>query len=210
MTWRTARSLDVALAEINAHAPNRSKISDGSIGDAAHASRSSDHNPWRQAGGMGIVGARDFTHDPADGCDAGAIARTVAGLLGKHPALGSGAYVIWNWQIISADRLGEGWRTYSGTNGHTQHVHVSVATSAAGFDNTTPWGLFGPAPTKGLTMDQDVKAAFVALSSELGEIRTAIGTLRQVEAQRHQKTIKELRAQGKTDRQILDALAAGD
>ncbi len=149
MSWRVARSLDVLLSEINAAAPNRSKISDGSIGDAAHASRSSDHNPWRQSGGMGVVGARDFTHDPADGCDAGKIAAAVAAKLGQHPALGSGAYVIWNYRIISADRRGEGWRAYTGSNGHTQHVHVSVATSASGFDSTQPWGVMAPpAPTE--------------------------------------------------------------
>ncbi len=63
---------------------------------------------------------------------------------------------------------------------------------------------------KGLIMDQDVKAAFVALSSELGEIRTAIGTLRQKEAQRYAKTIKEMRGQGKTSDQILAAIESGD
>ena len=44
MAWRVARSLDVLLGQLNALAPERSKASDGSIGDAAHASRSSDHN----------------------------------------------------------------------------------------------------------------------------------------------------------------------
>lgn len=134
MSWRVAKSLDVALEEINQSAPNRSKVSDGSIGDAAHSSRASDHNP----NSAGVVRARDFTHDPAGGFDADAFAEHVAGLLGKHPALGSGAYVIWDWLIISTARLREGWRPYSGANGHTKHAHVSVGTSS--YDNTQTWG----------------------------------------------------------------------
>lgn len=141
MTWRVARSLDTLLAEINAAAPNRSKISDGSIGDAAHASRTSDHNPWISVAGIGIVRARDFTHDPANGCDGYDLAPALANLLRRHPALGTGAYVIWQRRIISADRLSEGWRPYSGSNPHDHHVHISVTTSAAGFDSTAPWGV---------------------------------------------------------------------
>ena len=141
MSWRVARSLDVLLAEVNAAAPARSKVSDGSIGDAAHASRTSDHNPWvTDSRGMGVVRARAFTHDPADGCDAGEIAEHVRQLgIDGHPALGPGAYVIWNHRIAS-DSYGWVWRPYSGANPHTAHVHISVATGAAGYDSTAPWG----------------------------------------------------------------------
>lgn len=138
MTWRVAVSLNVLLTEVNASAPRRSKASDGSIGDAAHATRSSDHNPWvKDSRGVGVVRARDFTHDPAGGLDAGALAEAIADLLGKHPALGSGAYVIWNRRIISTNRLAEGWRSYSGSNQHTSHVHISVGTS--GYDSDAQW-----------------------------------------------------------------------
>jgi hypothetical protein len=71
MAWRVARSLDQLLAEINASAPNRSRASDGSIGDAAHQTTDSDHNPHCQGW---VVTARDFTHDPAGGFDAHAFA----------------------------------------------------------------------------------------------------------------------------------------
>lgn len=37
-------------------------------------------------------------------------------------------YVIWNKRINYVD--GKGWRTYSGTNPHTDHVHVSFKASA--------------------------------------------------------------------------------
>lgn len=134
MSWTVAKSLDVLLAEVNKVAPGRSKVSDGSIGDAAHATRDSDHNPWLN----NTVRARDFTDDPKHGFSAGELASYVAGLLGKHPALGEGAYVIWNRRIISASRLGEGWRPYTGSNPHTKHVHISVG--LIGYNSTAPWG----------------------------------------------------------------------
>jgi hypothetical protein len=141
--WRVARSLDVLLDEINAAAPLRSKISDGSIGDAAHATRSSDHNPWVRFGGYGIVRARDFTHDPARGLDCNKLAEALAALVavGGHPACRSGAYIIWRSRIFSFDRRQEGWRPYSGSNPHDKHLHLSVATDPIGFDSSLPWGV---------------------------------------------------------------------
>jgi hypothetical protein len=141
MSWRVARSLDVLLEELNATAPRRSKVSDGSIGDAAHATRDSDHNPFIIFGGQGIVRARDFTHDPAGGLDCSELARALSSLiaLGGHPACRSGAYVIWRGRIFSFDRRHEGWRPYTGSNAHDHHLHLSVATDPAGFDSTRPW-----------------------------------------------------------------------
>lgn len=141
MSWRVARSLDVLLEEINATAPLRNKASDGSIGDAAHATRTSDHNPWVIYGGQGIVRARDFTHDPAGGLDCNELAEALAALtaVGGHPAVRSGAYTIWDGRIFSFDRRHEGWRPYTGANQHTKHLHQSVATDPAGFDSTRPW-----------------------------------------------------------------------
>ena len=141
--WRVARSLDVLLEEVNAFAPLRSKVADGSIGDAAHASRDSDHNPWVTFGGQGIVRARDITHDPANGLDCQRLADNLAALLalGGHPAAREGAYVIWRGRIFSFDRRHEGWRPYSGSNPHGHHLHLSVALDPAGFDSTRPWGV---------------------------------------------------------------------
>lgn len=146
MSWRVARSLDVLLEEINAAAPTRSKVSDGSIGDAAHASRDSDHNPWVTFGGQGIVRARDFTHDPAGGLDCNTLAERLAELIavGGHPALRSGAYVIWQRRIFSFDRRAEGWRAYAGSNPHEHHCHLSVSLDPAGFDSSLPWFVMVP------------------------------------------------------------------
>ena len=65
MSWRLARSLAVLRSQINDLSPNRSKISDGTIGNQEHASRVSDHNP----NAAGVVTAMDITHDPQHGID---------------------------------------------------------------------------------------------------------------------------------------------
>lgn len=156
---RQAKSLDILVAEVNKQAPRRSKASDGGLGDSAHASRPSDHNP----NAAGVWRARDVTNDPAGGMPGQKLSRLVAAKLGHHPALMSGAYVIFNHQIISCDRLREGWRPYSGSNAHEHHVHVSVATKAAGYDSTRPWDLFESAePSNHVEVAQELGLQVVA------------------------------------------------
>ena len=46
-------------------------------------------------------------------------------------------YMIWNRQIWSAARHSEGWRPYSGTSPHTDHIHFSQ--SWKGADKRTTW-----------------------------------------------------------------------
>lgn len=177
--WRVANSLDVLLDEINRAAPNRSKVSDGSIGDAAHASRDSDHNPWRIVNGIGVVGARDFTHDPPGGLDCAVLAANLVELYrAGHPALGSGAYTIWQRRIISRDRFGEGWRPYTGSNPHDHHLHQSVATAAAGFDSNAPWGVMEGADVA-LDKDEVQRIARAVWNQELlaGEDQVRAGRL---------------------------------
>lgn len=45
MPWTLARSLDQLRGEINRRWPDRSKVSDGTLGDRAHAARKSDLSP---------------------------------------------------------------------------------------------------------------------------------------------------------------------
>lgn len=141
MTWRVAHALDQLLDELDDAHPGRSKESDGSIGDAAHASRTSDHNPWLRVAGVGVVRARDFTDDPTAGLVATQLAEQLRqlGLTGRHPALGPGAYVISARRITGGSHGWHQWRTYTGPNPHTEHVHVSVTTNPAGFDSRQPW-----------------------------------------------------------------------
>lgn len=139
MSWRVARSLDKLLDEINRRSPNRSKKSDGGIGNAEHASRDSDHNPWVTLNGLGIVTARDFTHDPDDGFDAGEF----ADWLRKRCRAGSEhrvKYIISNRRIASATKENWAWRPYTGPNAHQHHVHVSVLSTPGRYDDERSWG----------------------------------------------------------------------
>jgi hypothetical protein len=140
MAWRVAVSLDVLLAQVNAYAPRRSKASDGSIGDAEHATRDSDHNPWY---GPGIVTARDFTHDPAGGLDCQWLADQL--VASRDPRI---KYVIWNRRII--EQGGWQWTGYSGPNPHTAHLHLSVTPNGS-CDDPRPWAIDDVSWTEQLT-----------------------------------------------------------
>lgn len=134
------QSLNVLLNEVNTKAPTRSKASDGSIGDPAHQSRQSDHNPWIVEAGVGVVTARDFTHDLANGCDANDIAEKIR--TSRDPRV---KYIIWNRRIANSSPKGTvaawEWRPYTGPNGHTHHVHISVKADKASYDSIASWGI---------------------------------------------------------------------
>lgn len=136
--WRVAKALLALRDQVNAMAPNRRKKSDGTIGDPAHQSRASDHNPWVRDGGTGVVTAMDITHDPQNGCDAGTLADALLG--SRDPRI---KYVIYNKRIASHLQKGTAapfqWRPYAGSNPHTHHVHISVREEKTAYDATNPW-----------------------------------------------------------------------
>lgn len=134
--WVLASSLQRLRDGIEARAPLRSKDSDGSIGDAAHATRASDHNPWVVAGGEGVVTAIDVTHDPANGCDAERLAESL-----RHGRDDRIKYVIWNRRIFSASVQAWQWRPYNGASPHAHHVHISVRPEPAHFDDASGWDI---------------------------------------------------------------------
>src|SRR5699024_10110481 len=112
MSYYLAASLTKLRDEVNALWPNRSKVSDGWIGDTSHQARKSDHNP--DYGSGGVVRAIDITKNGID----------VNRLL-KHTTNDSRvSYVIYNRRIYQHST---GWKPYYGSNPHTQHVHVSIA-----------------------------------------------------------------------------------
>lgn len=134
--WRLAKSLETLRSQVNAAYPNRTKVSDGTIGDAAHAATASDHNP----NAYGVVCALDLTHDPKNGFDAHALADHIA----ENPPRElkyiisdsriAGDFTDWNW----------GW--YEGINPHSSHVHFSVGDGVDGssrppYDSTKPWNI---------------------------------------------------------------------
>ena len=136
--WRVAKSLVLLREQVNAMAPSRSKASDGTIGDPAHQSRDSDHNPWIIDGRVGVVTAMDITNDVAHGCDAQKIADALHA--NKDPRV---KYIIWNSRIarsyIKNGKAPWTWLAYTGSNPHDKHVHISVRADKGNYDSTKSW-----------------------------------------------------------------------
>lgn len=149
MAWRLARSLGTLRDEVDRMAPRRSRASDGTLGDAAHAARPSRHNP----NNAGVVCALDVTHDPGGGMDVHTLAiqlATQARLQRTNPDL---EYIVSNRRIASRTN-NWAWRSYVG-DPHTNHAHFAVGRGPDGeprppYDDTDPWNVAGastpPAP----------------------------------------------------------------
>jgi Putative peptidoglycan binding domain len=168
MNWRVAKSLLRLREQVNIAAPNRDKSSDGTIGDAAHASRSSDHNPWVTEGGIGVVTAMDISNDPSHKVVSGDIAETL-----RKSRDSRIKYVISNKRIFSATSRPWEWRPYTGPNPHIAHVHISVNSAKKYYDDVKDWTL-PPAlgrgdPNKTLTLVDMVSLGDMAHVGESGE-----------------------------------------
>jgi hypothetical protein len=131
--WRLAPCLVALVRETDKLYPDRSTASDGSIGDTAHASRASDHNP-----ADGYVCAVDITDDKANGCDADLLAQHI--VASRDPRV---KYVIWNRTIAKSyeNRGLPPWtpQPYTGSNPHDKHTHISVHNTATVRNDTGPW-----------------------------------------------------------------------
>lgn len=135
------RSLLVLRDQVNVIAPNRSKASDGLVGDENHET-TSGHYPHYVAGvGSEIVTAWDCTNDPAKGCDTWLLAETLRQHRDKRIR-----YVISNQKVFSSyasgSRAAWTWGPYSGSNPHTGHCHIQVLDDKIS-DTDTPWNLEG-------------------------------------------------------------------
>lgn len=164
--WRLAPCLVALVEETDRLAPNRSTLSDGSIGDPAHAARTSDHNP---AGGF--VCAVDITDDKDGGCDADLLARHL--VASRDPRI---KYVIWNRTIAGPPA----WtpRIYDGVNAHEKHTHVSVHNTAVARADKSPWWpqsqpTPNPPETDAMTPEQEKKLDRALLLAE--RIHNALG-----------------------------------
>jgi hypothetical protein len=133
MAWYLNTALTTYRNEVNEAYPQRDKASDGTIGDEAHQSGSSDHNPDSD----GSVDAWDMDINlkgPSGGSCAAEIEELKA-LFQAHPA---SQYWIHNREIANRDY---GWdrRYYDGSNAHDKHVHWNTRSSYE--DSTQPWGV---------------------------------------------------------------------
>lgn len=154
--WRLAPCLVDLIKQCDDLFPNRSTASDGSIGDAAHASRASDHNP-----ADGWVCAVDVTDDKANGCDADLLAQHI--VASRDPRV---KYVIWNRTIAKsyASNGVPAWQPYpyTGTNAHDKHTHVSVHNTAAARNDLSAWW---PIEEDDMTPEQAGKLDAVVLNA---------------------------------------------
>lgn len=121
--WYLNPALTKFRQEVNERWPNRDKTSDGTIGDAAHQSTSSDHNPDSD----GSVDAWDMDVDGVD------VWKCINAAL-KHEAI---QYVIYDRRITSRSWGLGVWRYYDGPNPHDKHVHFNTRSSHE--NSTNQW-----------------------------------------------------------------------
>lgn len=114
VAWYLDPALNTLCKQIRAERP---AVQIGTIGDAAHAGTASDHNPEAD----GSVDAIDVML--GSGYTVADAERHVATLL-RHRDYRI-AYVIWNRRIISSTVQPWVWRTYTGSDPHTGHWHLS-------------------------------------------------------------------------------------
>lgn len=160
-TWRLAGSLVTLRAQINQAWPGRAKHHDGTIGDAAHASRASDHNP----NSHGVVCALDITHNPSSGCNCDRLAQALQA--SRDPRI---KYLIWNGQIMSGEGSARAWawRPYTGPNPHRTHLHVSVSGQV---DDAREWSLPGKRELRLVVNGKSVAGAKVELGVSFAPVR---------------------------------------
>lgn len=110
--------------------PNRSRKSDGWIGDTRHSARKSDHNPNED----GIVRAIDITSDLGSHSEE---AHSVVEKIRKCAKRGDKRikYIIFDGRIASPI-LNWKWRKYKGINPHRSHFHCSFTSLG---DNDGSW-----------------------------------------------------------------------
>lgn len=136
--WRIAASLLKLREQIDALYPNRDKTSDGAIGDAAHATRSSDHNPWvRDKNGQPVVTAIDIDEDLNQQI------HTLSGIIdaicaSKDPRV---KYIIYEGRITVGGTDLQSWKKYKGVNAHKHHAHISVMATERLYDSREPWAI---------------------------------------------------------------------
>jgi len=100
--------------------PDRDRKSDGWIGDAAHASRPSDHNPDPINGYVRAIDVdKDLDTRPSTGAYLADQIRSCAKSGEKRIS-----YVIYAGKIASAKKSWS-WRSYDGINRHDHHIHIS-------------------------------------------------------------------------------------
>ena len=121
VSWFVPPSIKKLLGEVDVRWPGRDKSSDGTIGDYAHSTSKSEHNPvghqyGPEFGTEGAVHAVDITADNPE-----LVAAVMDGAVGDDRVW----YVIHAGKILSRTY---NWanRDYTGSNPHNTHIHISL------------------------------------------------------------------------------------
>ena len=123
--------------QINKRWPKRDKRSDGWIGDKAHVSRQSDHNPDARS----LVHALDIDADldPKDPSAAQRLANQIVAYAASGiPGANRIKYVVFNDQIASGTYANSMWKWRGSGYGHMHHIHVSFSTKGENNAQTFP------------------------------------------------------------------------
>jgi hypothetical protein len=123
MTWKLSKAAAQMREQIDDSYPERSRKSDGTLGDLRHLTRKSDHNPDAN----GWVRALDVTADLGVGLDETADLVEQIRKYAKRAKRKRIAYIIYNGRIASPI-LNWKWRKYRGSNPHKSHWHLSFTT----------------------------------------------------------------------------------
>lgn len=138
--WRLAPCLDILNKEIWEIAPDRDDDSDGTIGDQNHQETNSDHNPDAN----GFVCATDRDKDLHTSFTMEDVVQYLLGECRKPNNVGKDYgrinYIIYNRRIWRADN---NWvqETYTGSNPHDKHAHISCEHDLNYINDTRSWGL---------------------------------------------------------------------
>lgn len=132
VTWKVAPSIRTFGEQImELRGTTKSYPTDGTLGDAAHSNRVSDHNPDED----GVVRAIDIHEVVAGQVDEVAEALRVSRDLRLK-------YFIHDDRMFSSYASGGipawTWRPYTGVNGHETHGHLSVVSGSIA-NSTAPW-----------------------------------------------------------------------
>ena len=107
--------------QVNARFVSRDTRSDGWLGDLAHQSRPSDHNPAQP---NGVVRAIDIDRDLSGSAKPDLMPYLADQLRECAKTDKRIAYIIFDGKIASSKKSWT-WRTYDGINKHNHHCHVS-------------------------------------------------------------------------------------
>lgn len=146
-SWELVPSLVRLRADLNGVAPGRDKTSDGTIGDSAHADRSSSHNPdetgtapVRDADSKNEVHAFDADVDLRE--PGLTMEMIVQHLVSRHRSGDEKRLrnIIFNHRIWAAS---SGWKqqAYNGASPHTGHAHFEASYETKQEADASSWRL---------------------------------------------------------------------